>query len=438
MNIAVVLTYFTYFTYFEKYDKENQYFYISNRKKFLSSGVNSIRLFDESLVTNINTPNPNIAQYFPAIDKINTIKSNINISSLANAYEAWLSKMLNECQINLLISGGVTGFERCALSIARTMGISTLCVWEGFFRPNTISYDVQGMNAESAFAKLSFESHLQHIPTQSAITYLEEYTNQIKQTSQNKKSLRELQGNKFNPFLQMRNRISELKDIERIRLPIFQHIESRLHYYRYRKQYYNLSDINTPFLFFPLQTHTDSNVLINADLYPFEQYVERVCTAFSMMHKSSSLMLLIKEHPLDVFRKHYKKNYGSNIHWLSPSISTTDLLNHPLCCGTIVVNSTAGFESLLAGIPVLVLGRAIYGYPELVLFTKNNSVEEIAMGLDKLLGRKVNMEYARRFSYSLFDRMTCVGNLENAPPLQEVSEWLTIFAQVFPSKENKC
>ena len=69
--------------------------------------------------------------------------------------------------------------------------------------------------------------------------------------------------------------------------------------------------------------------------------------------------LFIKEHPFDVFRKKYFRKRSECIKWLNPASSTIEILNHELCLGTVVLNSTVGLESLIFNKPVLALG-AIY------------------------------------------------------------------------------
>ena len=111
--------------------------------------------------------------YFKTTSVLNAISSKVTINQLAIAYEEFFKKFIELNKIKLLLSGGVTGFERCGLFIARTLGVKTLCVWEGFFlRPSTISFDPFGMNAESEFNSKSWEDIESHAPSNQIRTLL--------------------------------------------------------------------------------------------------------------------------------------------------------------------------------------------------------------------------------------------------------------------------
>ena len=191
---------------------------------------------------------------------------------MAIAYEDFFNKYFEINKIELLISGGVTGFERCGLFIAQALGIKTLCVWEGFFRPSTISFDPLGMNAESKFNLKPWTEIESHVPSK-RFQFINCDTSKTKSSLVKPTRLREIQKGRFDFFYQLKNRISDRNDIERIRLPIKEHLLARF-YLKNKNNYYRTDEIKEPFIFFPLQTHTDSNIVINSPYFPYEKCVE--------------------------------------------------------------------------------------------------------------------------------------------------------------------
>jgi hypothetical protein len=86
----------------------------------------------------------------------------------------------------------------------------------------------------------------------------------------------------------------------------------------------------------------------------------------------------------------------------------------------VVVNSTAGFESLLMGKPVVAMGRSMFSYKELVEIPLSVDVENISRSLQDLVGRKVNKREVREFAAHFFERTQLIGNLEVSPTKEDI------------------
>ena len=179
--------------------------------------------------------------------------------------------------------------------------------------------------------------------------------------------MKDIHKGKFDILYQVSNRLRDRNDYERIRLPIKDHLLARFSYKKNKINYCKIDEYQNTLYFFPLQTHTDSNISVNSTLFPFEKYVNIVQNSFLKVQRDLKCKLIIKEHPFDVLRKKYFKVDSENIYWLNPAASITDVLKNDLCLGTIVVNSTAGLESLIYQKPVLTLGKAVYNRSELTL-----------------------------------------------------------------------
>ena len=222
MNVSVVLDYFKYFIPFSTAEDENKYFYVTQRHRFGHLGIKNLIKFSYNSSKKITSDSliGYTEYYFKATKLLKAISPKVEIIRLSAAYEDFYQRYFEKNKIELLISGGVTGFERCALFIARKLGIKTMCVWEGFFRPSTISYDSLGMNAESKFNLKSWNEIESHVPSKRFVDFYNDYASSVERKTTKKINLRDIQKDKFNSLHQLRNRFLDRSDIERIRLPI--------------------------------------------------------------------------------------------------------------------------------------------------------------------------------------------------------------------------
>ncbi len=120
----------------------------------------------------------------------------------------------------------------------------------------------------------------------------------------------------------------------------------------------------------PLQVHADMQVLKHSRFRSVEEFISAVCESFSRS-APDDVDLVFKHHPLDRGYRHYgeyihslENRYGltGRIHYVFDSHLPT-LLKHAL--GTVTINSTVGLSSLHHGVPVKVMGDAIYDQPGL-------------------------------------------------------------------------
>jgi|GEM_PF-3680529 len=416
MNILIILNHFSYFIYFSKLSQQNRYFYLSGRRKFTrNSDISTQYINERSLKENNHLiPKGDWENYYKIFLLYNQ-SSWKQVRSAAAYVENYLEDFICNKKINFVISGGSTGIERCALTIARTMKIPALCVWEGYFRPDTISVDPRGMNAESMF--FAGLKHLKFSQIYNSCNLINSYLETLK-TKQIIQSLYKIQNGKFNLLYQLRNRWQDREDFERIRLPYYSQFTARLVYYCH--QYKDLNDLREPFIFFPLQTHTDSNIFLNGSLFPYDKYIDLVVKAFHAVMRKIKCKLVIKEHPFDVFRKYYPKEENKGTIWIRPEESCINILNNENCIGTIVVNSTTGLESMLLRKPVLVLGKSIYAHSDLTLIAKDMSVDHISNKLIEIRSTVLNDDYVKKFASYLYETTQFPGNLNLIPISREV------------------
>lgn len=108
-----------------------------------------------------------------------------------------------------------------------------------------------------------------------------------------------------------------------------------------------------PFIFYPLQVPHDQSIRYFSDV---DQ--DRALEAVYALAEQTGLKLVLKEHPANrASMKAYREKYASDpVLWSEANLH--DLLRH--ASGIITINSGVGFEALLAGKPVVCLGRAEY------------------------------------------------------------------------------
>ncbi|MFT3755790.1 MAG: hypothetical protein QM769_07545 [Pseudoxanthomonas sp.] len=108
-----------------------------------------------------------------------------------------------------------------------------------------------------------------------------------------------------------------------------------------------------PFIFHPLQIPTDQSIRYFSDV---DQ--DRAMQAVMELSRATGLPLVLKEHPANrVSMRPYRDRYPSqDVTWSEAHVH--DLLRH--CVGVVTINSGVGFEALLAGKPVVCLGRSEY------------------------------------------------------------------------------
>lgn len=122
------------------------------------------------------------------------------------------------------------------------------------------------------------------------------------------------------------------------------------------------------FILFPLQLTGDYQIRAHSPFESMPQAVDYVLDSFAL-HSSPDQMLLVKEHPLDASWRNWRL-------YLSLRAQRLGIKDRVVCIdggdlqelsasavGMVCVNSTSGTLALQNGIPVVVLGDAVYDVP---------------------------------------------------------------------------
>lgn len=250
--------------------------------------------------------------------------------------------------------------HKIAIEVAKSQGIPCFIFEEGYIRPNFITLEYEGVNANSTLSK-DPQTFLNYLPKNKTKECGVEhsfrnmawfsflywfasfwcglyYNNQLHHRS--------LSGMEMFPwFLSLIRKqvykISEKEEVEFV-------LESK-------KQYFALI----------LQVHNDTQIKNHFKGKRIENFIKNSIRSFAQ-HSKPQHFLVIKHHPMDRGYKNYqifikrqarKYNVKERVIYLH-DIHLPDFLHNALGC--IVINSTTGLSSILHKCPTKVCGRSFY------------------------------------------------------------------------------
>ncbi len=294
--------------------------------------------------------------------------------------------------------------HKIAIEVAKSLKIPCYIFEEGYIRPNFITLEYKGVNANSTLPKDSqiFLNYHPNSKTQEcavkhsfrnmawfsflywfAAFWCGFYFN-------NKLHHRSLSGMEMFPwFLSLLRKqfykFSEKEDIEFV-------LESK-------KQYFALI----------LQVHNDTQIKNHFKGKRIENFIKNSIRSFAQ-HSKPQHFLVIKHHPLDRGYKNYKIfikrqarkfNVKERVIYLH-DIHLPDFLHNALGC--IVINSTTGLSSILHKCPTKVCGRAFYDIEGL---TFQGPLSKFWSGAKKF---KINQQLYSNFRKYLIDHNQINGS----------------------------
>lgn len=123
-----------------------------------------------------------------------------------------------------------------------------------------------------------------------------------------------------------------------------------------------------PYFLFPLQLSGDYQIRAHSPFLSMAMALDYVLDSFAR-HAPKNALLVVKEHPLDVGYRNWRRTIRrrSAHHGLAGRVMHIDGGDLQALCehsqGVVCVNSTSGTLALSAGMPVIVLGDAVYDVP---------------------------------------------------------------------------
>ena len=255
-----------------------------------------------------------------------------------------------------------------ALEQARQNNVRNHVFEEGYFRPNLITLEQEGVNARSQLPRSPqwFTQAAQHIPPQPS---LKDFRSRLRLRAmhdiayQASGVFNRLLFSKYRSHHNMSAAVEYAGYIQRSRLlKRVAPANTRL--------IENLVAQRTPYFFVPLQLNSDSQVRDHERFHTMQLMLKHVLQSFAQ-HAPADTKLVIKNHPLDTGWEHYDRVVLNLEHQFGLKdrvlyLETGDLatlLKHAK--GTITLNSTVGYVALEQGCPTLCLGDPQYNLPGL-------------------------------------------------------------------------
>lgn len=271
----------------------------------------------------------------------------------------------------VIMQGDLRAFHKIAKKIAKDLNKEVYVFEQGYLRPNFITFEKDGVNANS-----------KTIPKSKGIFEKIEFSNSYKDNIQ-KKGV-EIKNNfyytaKYSiiygflnsvlsykyPLAKKYNiyKINFFKDILKF---VYGKIKIFLNKSNTKKILKNVATVwDNNYYFIPLQLNEDSQVKVHSTYNDMNEFIKEVIISFSK-HSEKDKKLIIKEHPLGVglvnneqYIKELVKHYGVEdrvFYIIDGELGL--LLKHTK--GTVTINSTVGMSTLYHLKPLKTLGKSIF------------------------------------------------------------------------------
>jgi capsular polysaccharide export protein len=283
-----------------------------------------------------------------------------------DGWPRWLSKLIaRECVTDLVAYGDSSAYAAAAIELARTLGLRIHVLEQGYFRPDWITLEREGVNANSHLPRdpqwYLAQADTAHATGEevvgrampSAVWWIVRYHVAVY-----------LGRPVFPRFRAGYSRSAALQALGHSVRFFFR--DALVHGHAERRRRLMAGD--HPLYLALLQRPGDSQLWRHSDFESTADFLEAVITSFAA-HAPADAALMVRPHPLDPGIEPHERvlNAIAQREGVSDRVAFVDdgKLHEilPRIAGTVCVNSTAGLAAIEFGRPTLVLGRAIYDMP---------------------------------------------------------------------------
>lgn len=290
----------------------------------------------------------------------------------ADKWERWFENYLTQNNItNIALYGDCRSLHKTAIEMANARGIKVHVFEEGYLRPNMVTLERGGVNANSPMLK------------NKAATRKRINSYQDKDITKPDRGVgKPMRAQAFTTFIYYlailcgslfarQHNHRQFPPITEAYLWFTRFSMNEWRKHRSRKIYEKIAAEKPSYFIFALQLSEDYQIREHSDFGTTARSIDMVVRSFAA-HAKADEMLVIKNHPLDSGKVNYKKLIRKLTHELNiaPRIlyvesgSLLNLFDHTK--GLVCVNSTSGLQSIHRTIPTKILAPAIYGFKELV------------------------------------------------------------------------
>ena len=337
----------------------------------------------------------------------------INFRGTASEWPQFFRELLRQLDIDtVMLFGDCRRYHQIAHRIAREHGAQVGVFEEGYFRPNYVTLEREGVNGFSP------------LPDK-PIFYLNSISPRAVRT--------EPVGNTFWYAAWWAFVYYTAAILLRPWFPHYRHhrplhVSEAFCWLRalYRKIHYRIKErgmqaklvgpLSGRFFLLPLQVHNDAQIQVHSQFDTIESFIRSVVRSFAI-HAPADTLLVVKHHPLDRGYRDYTRflkqlarefNLGKRLLYIHDQ-HLPSLLQHTR--GVVLVNSTVGLSALHHKAPLKVCGDAIYDIKGL---TYQGS---LASFWTEAAQFKVNMDLFRRFQGYVIEQTQLNGSFYKRLPI---------------------
>ncbi|HWD28515.1 MAG TPA: capsular biosynthesis protein [Rhizomicrobium sp.] len=283
-------------------------------------------------------------------------------------WPAWLGRYLSDNGVtDLVVYGDCQFYNRTALDVARGLGVRRHVFELGYFRPDWVTYEPDGVNGHSSLPRTAagilreaataepapHEKIGVIMPWHVAHTMLDYFSDFLGRPAFFRYHWPYLHG----PLAQAFGTVTRVLRVQ-------------LERGRQKRQIAGLRRDARPYYLCLLQREGDSQILFHSPFGSVAGFYEAVMQDFAR-HAPAGTLLVFKNHPLDPG----VRNHGRQIARMARVLGIEERIRffdggnlaelaRP-ARGVITTNSTAGIAAVQFGVPTITLGAAIYDVPGL-------------------------------------------------------------------------
>lgn len=276
-------------------------------------------------------------------------------------YESAIERIVRDWPADVVILfGDERPIHRAAREAAAHLGVPVLCFEEGYLRPDYVTFELGGNNANSPLLA-TFDPEVAATPPQPVASLGNSTVAMARSALVYFIALR-LSRPLFPRYAHHRERRlrSEFRYWTRA---VARRLMARGHDEDFARRLE--SDDFPPFFMVALQVHDDLQLVRHGGGWVTRNFLQAVLDSFRRA-APEECHLVIKAHPLDVGYGHHKKNLRYMVEDSDLGGRVVFLQSGPLmpivrhARGLVTINSTAGIAALDCKVPVLAFGNALY------------------------------------------------------------------------------
>lgn len=280
----------------------------------------------------------------------------------------WLAGIVSEHGVTDVVTYG-DSHPYCAdaLEVARSLGLGTFVLEQGYFRPFWITLETGGVNGNSRLPR-SPDAYLKAAESLQSVS--DEWLPPLTPPAVWNLALHHamlLLGASIFPRYRAPYTVSIVRQAAG---HVRRYLDHRLFRSRHERWFTKVLSGEAPLYVVILQRPGDSQILQHSPYSSLEPFIDNVIESFAANAPCDS-RLAFKSHPLD----HGLERHGRVIARLARRHAVGDRVDFvdfgdlqamlPRSAGAITLNSTAGLAAIEKGVPTIALGEAIYDMPGL-------------------------------------------------------------------------